>query len=410
MTGVQTCALPISIPEIISDRENGFLVPTKNPQALSSVILEALSDHNRLERIVHLARQKVEEKYSFSICLGAINDLYNKTKKFKRILIIKISSLGDIILAVPSLKAIRQRFPYAKVTLLTLGRYTSLFYDCPYVDNVVGLEKKYKSISCMLRISFSLRHSSFDYIIDLQNNHASHFISFLSFPRKSFGFSRKMGFLLTNRAKFPYDKSVSPLDSQERILNLLGIKFKTKELVSWDMHSHDISSFGLAKSNFIGINIAASKNWQTKNWPVDHIKLLISMIYRNFPDLKVVFIGDSDSRYLSRMIESKLKFKVINLCGRTTIRDLIEVLKKMKIFITPDTATLHLSESLGIPTIALFGPTNPSAHTVKSNNLYVLYNKFACSFCYRRKCSNIKCMEAILPARIFSLIKQILSH
>jgi len=338
-----------------------------------------------------------------------IQKVYKKTKRLKKILIIKLTSLGDVILAVPSIKAIKENYPQAEVSLLTSKRYASVFYDCPYVDRIIPVEENYKSLFYIRDISSKLRRMSFDYIVDLQNNHATHLIAFLSFGRKSFGFSRKFGFLLTAAARFPHDKSVDPLSSQERILKLLGITFKEKKLTFWDAKPPDISRYRIGKDKIVGINVSAAKKWETKNWPLDNTKKFIEMFYKELDGYKIVLVGDKDSKDRALRLKASLKYNIIDLSGKTTLRELIAVIRKFDAFITPDTATLHLAQSLGVPTIALFGPTNPSAHTVKSANLHIIVKKLSCSFCYKTVCKTSECMRSISPSEVLRRLKHILN-
>ena len=391
--------------EIIEDKKTGFLVNPRDVDDLSNTILSVLKNRPMVKRVVLNAREKAEKYYSLDCCLADTHKVYKKTKELKRILIIKLTSLGDIILAVPSIKAIKENYPESEVCLLTLKSYASIFYDCPYVDRVIPAEKDYKRLRYIKDISSVLRRMSFDYIVDLQNNHATHLIAFLSFGRKSFGFSRKLGFLLSAKAQFPYDKSVDPLSSQERILRLLGITFKEKKLVFWDAKEPDISRYKLKKGRIIGINVSAAAKWKTKNWPLDNLRKFIEMVHRELKGYRVVLVGDKDSEERALILQSSLKKKAINLSGKTTLRELVAVVKKFDAFITPDTATLHLAQSLGIPTIALFGPTDPSAHTVKSSNLHVIVKKLDCSFCYKPVCPTCECMRSISPSEVLSRLK-----
>mgnify|MGYP000282917877 CR=1 FL=1 len=100
--------------------------------------------------------------------------------------------------------------------------------------------------------------------------------------------------------------------------------------------------------------------------------------------------------------------KVINLCGKTTLKELIYVIKKLDILITPDSAPLHMGIALGIPVIGLFGPTDPFRHIEKQENLFVIFKKLDCSFCYRHKCKKKECMRRISPQEVFKMIKKIL--
>ncbi|MCM8831244.1 MAG: glycosyltransferase [Candidatus Omnitrophica bacterium] len=393
--------------EIIENEKDGILVEPKDISAISDAIIKLLNNLNFANNLSLNAYEKVKKYYSIDKCLALTRDVYLETVDFKRILIIKISSLGDVILSFPSLKEIRQNFPKSKIYYLTLNKNVGLLYGCPYIDGIITIEKDYKKIKKLLYISKILRRYSFDYVIDLQNNWASHILSFLSFPRASFGYKRKLGFLLTNSIKY-YNSD--PLTSQERILKFLGIKFKEKKLIFWDIKKDETNLLG--REQLIGINVSASAKWVSKNWPKEHIVFLIKLIYKNFPNFKVVLFGDKDSQNIAKYIEQNFPQKIYDLCGKTTLNQLPALIKKTKVFISPDTATLHLAVALGVPTIGLFGPTNPSYHTVSAQNLYIVYKKLFCSFCYKPKCKlkekNL-CMEKILPQEVFSIIKKILS-
>jgi ADP-heptose:LPS heptosyltransferase/glycosyltransferase involved in cell wall biosynthesis len=397
--------------EIVEDEKDGILVEERDPDALAKGILRLLNDHRLSKKITLKAREKIEKFYQMQNCLEKIGEVYEKTNQILRILVIKISSLGDLILALPSLKIIKENFPQSKLFLLTLSKYTSLLDGCPYLDRLIVVDSNYKKTKNILRIAKILRNYSFDYIIDLQNNLASHLIAFLSFPYNSFGFSRKLGFLLTHKAKFPKREIIDPLTSQERILKILGITFKEKKLIYWEKKPRQLFRFRLDDYHYyIGINVCASLKWKTKVWPLKNIKKLIELIYKHFPSrYKVLLVGDKDSVAVGRKIEEDLKEEIINLCGKTSLSDLIDVLKKLSVFISPDTASLHLAQALEVETIGLFGPTNPFRHTVRDKSLHLIFKELKCSFCYKSKCKTNQCMEEITPKEVFLKLKKILN-
>ena len=408
------CGVPViatkikAFAEIIEDKKDGILVAPKDSGALSTAILDLLNNSNLASQIAVNARKKVERFYSFSKCISKIEEVYSQTKKLKRIMVIKISSLGDIILAIPSLKAIKDNFTKSIVTVLTLKKYAALFYFCPYVDKVISLDDNYKTLKYIFKITKELRRHNFDYIIDFQNNYSSHLITFLSFPQKSFGYSRKLGFLLTLPLKLTKER-IGPLESQEKILSVLGVRFKDKRLTFWPTKEISLEHLGLfKKDNLIGINISASKKWLTKNWPVSHTIKFIELIHRELPHFKIVLVGEQDTIDLAKVLEAPFRAKLINLCGKTTLKDLIGVLRMLKIFISQDTAPLHLSCALGVQTIGLFGPTDPKRHAVASDNLHIIFKELPCSFCYKTKCKSNKCMDEITPKEVFLKVKEVL--
>ncbi|MDD5583948.1 MAG: glycosyltransferase [Candidatus Omnitrophica bacterium] len=392
--------------EIIDDGNDGILVEPKDPQQITDAILKILNDPVLAQTLSVNARKKVDTSYTIEKCLKETALVYEKTMALRRILVIKISSLGDLILSIPTLKLLRERFPDGSISVLTLKKYAPLLYNCPYVNDVITVDENYKKFENILRTGVILRRKSFDYILDLQNNRASHIMSFLSLPRESIGFKLRFGFLLTK--KIPYRRNEDPLTSQERLLELLGIKFPQKRLVFWPLEAGN--KLPLPEGNLIGINISASSRWASKNWPTNHISTLIELINKNFPSVKVILFGDETARDRAARIESMLYPKPHNLCGKIPLQDLPYAIAKLRAFVTPDTATLHLAQSLNVPTIALFGPTDPQRHTVAGQNLYVFYKNLLCSACYEPECKskNAKnlCMEKITPQEVFSKIKE----
>jgi len=405
------CGVPVvatrvgGFKEIVEEGKDGILVDAGDSQQLAEAMLKLLKDTAYARQLSTAAYEKVKHSYTLKHCLGQIEQVYEKTLATTRILVIKISSLGDVVLSLPSLAALRQHFPAAHISILTLRKYHSLLSDCPYVDDIISLENNYKHWRSLRKAAVSLRRKAFDYVIDLQNNRVSHLLALLCLPRYSFGYNLRWGFLLTK--KIAYDRDLDPLSSQEKILELLGVKIHQKRLIFWKKTA--TASLSLPQGELIGINVSASARWQSKNWPLKHIQRLIELIVRGIPEASVVLLGDKHSCACADKIMHSAGPRVVNLCGKTTLSDLPLVIGKLKIFITPDTATLHLASALGVATIALFGPTRPQRHIVKSDKLFVMCETLPCSFCYSPKCkvgSVNACLEAITPQQVMTKIKE----
>lgn len=399
-----------SYTEIIDEDKNGILIELRDSEAIADNVIKIFNNSDYAVNLVKAARQKAEGLYAMEKSLEKTKEVYNRALNFTRILVIKISSLGDLILSFPSLKAIRQRFPEGKICILTLKKYSSLIYECPFVDEVITVSEQYKTFKDILRISRDLRRRSFDYIVDLQNNRATHLIAYLTFPKCTFGYSLRWGIILDKKIK--YNRKDDPLQSQERLLELLGIRFKEKKLIFWEKKLEE-EKMVIPQGDLIGINLSASLKWESKNWPQQNIYRLIEMINKQLPAFKVVLFGTEESIPMAQKLEAAFSGHPFNLCGKTTLKELPLALKRLKVFITPDTATLHLACAMDIPVIALFGPTSPGRHVVKSEKLYVFYKNLPCSFCYSSKCKladRNRCMKEIFPQEVFSKLKEIVSQ
>ena len=393
--------------EIIKDGIDGLLVEPHNSDAIAEGINKLLNGPDLAASLAKAARKKTEELYTMDKALDETANVYKQTVSFNRILAIKLSSLGDLILSLPSLKAIKEHFPQSKLCLLTQKQYSSFLYDCPFIDEVITVGDDYKKMSNIFAIAKKLRRKSFDYIVDFQNSKASHLISYFSFGRYSFGYSIRLGWLLSKKIRV--NKEDGPLQSQERILEFLGIRLKEKKLIFWDGKKSESSA--LVGTNFIGINVSASARWESKNLSIKTISNLMDMVEKNWPSFKIVLVGSKDSVERASQIEAQSNSHPINLCGKTTIAELPDVIRRMKLFITPDTATMHLACAIGIPTIAVFGPTSPVRHVVPSQGLRIIHKKELCKPCYRPTCpkkeKNI-CTIKITPQEIYQNLKEIM--
>jgi glycosyltransferase involved in cell wall biosynthesis/ADP-heptose:LPS heptosyltransferase len=393
--------------EIIEDREDAILVDPCNSDQIAEGILKILEDPQYAANLTVKARSKVERLYTIEKCLSQVDKVYEKVLKTTRIAVIKLSSFGDLVLIIPALKLLRDKNSKSYIVLVTSKRYSSLFFDCPYIDELISLDDSCKSVKAIREASRILRRKSFDYIIDFQNNKISHLLSFLAFPRYSFGYGLRWGFLLSKR--IAYDRNLDPLSSQEKILQFLGLKFDEKKLIFWDKKTTE--SLNLPDGNLIGINVSASRRWKSKNWALKNIVKLIELIIKNIPQSYVVLFGDEYSQEISQGLVSTANHRVFNLCGKTSIADLPAALMQLKAFITPDTATLHLAAALGVPVIAFFGPTDYRRHAVASSDLHVLTGDLPCLCCYKPDCKFSKeslCLGKITPSEVYAKLKSIL--
>jgi len=331
-------------------------------------------------------------------------------------LIIKFSSLGDIILSAPALRAIREKFGEKyKISFLVGEGSKEALLLCPYIDEllVCDFKNKDKGLKGFLKLARALRKKNFDLVVDLQNNRRSHLLSFLSLSLNRYGYDRKFGFLLNHRAK---DDSapLDPLTHQFRILAMLGIGLQNPELELWpsaedrDYVDAFLNSQWLSpQQKIIGINISASIRWKTKNWPLHHIAKLCEELSRR--DMRVAVTGTGkDLKTAEELLNLVKEAKIINACDKTTVNQLACLIKRCALYISPDSASLHIAASQKIPFIALFGPTDPRRHLAPAKGCVLMKKDLPCSPCYKSKCKTKECMELIKPQEVLETIERLL--
>jgi lipopolysaccharide heptosyltransferase II len=348
-------------------------------------------------------------KNTLDVYAGALNNF--------KVLIIKFSSLGDVILSTAALRALRERFgPSYKISFLVAEPSKEILLRCPYIDEllVCDFQNKDKGLTGFLKLAESLRKKNFDIAIDLQNNRKSHALSFFSLALKRYGYdNKKLGFLLNQRIK--NEKQIlDPVSHQFRILKMLGIDLREPRLELWptaeDQKYADefLSSQWLSsQQKIIGINIGASSRWLTKVWPMTHLMRLCEELNRR--DIRIVLTGTPNDLFRAQALENKIpQAKLINSCGKLSINQLACLIKRCSVYISGDSAPLHVAASVDTPFIALFGPTDPRRHLPPAKKFVVLNRELLCSPCYKSKCKNMKCMNLITVEEVLQAVDKLL--
>ncbi len=382
--------------EIIEDGKTGFLVPKFDSESIAGIVTRLAGDKILYSDIARTARKKVEDTYTLEKMSDSTLKVYRETRDKMSILIIKVSALGDVVLGTAAVRSLKKRFPHARMSVLCGRRYFKVIEGQDFIDEIVVCRNS--SLREAFRLSGILRKKNFDLIFDLQNNHFSHLLSFLSFPKKSIGFNRKWGGLLDKKADFRKTKGVSPLESQKTLLKLAGIddielpEISVSQNASFRIEK-ELKDRGINPDDKLaGINIEASPKWKTKNLKEKRLSELVDFLVTN-KKVKVVLIGALPSFRKGEVLSAKYPEGVFNFCGRTDLSLLTALIKRVNLFITPDSAPFHIAVSLGTKVIAFFGPTDPKRHAVLNKNVFIVRREINCLACYRKQCPDLRCMD-----------------
>ncbi len=402
--------------DIIENNKNGLLVPPADPSSMAEAVIRIFRDPQLALNLAEAAITKVREKYNVELMVENTLKVYEDATKNFKLLIIKLSSLGDVILSTAGIRAIRERFPHHKISLLVGEESKDVLLRCPYIDEllVAGLKNKDKGIRGLLGIARILRKKDFDLVIDLQNNRLSHVLSFLSLSLDRYGYdNKKLSFLLNHRQKDEKSK-IGPVEHQFRVLKLLGIELKDNYLELWPSEDDEKYVENLLNTQWlsngqkvVGINMNASKRWITKCWPKEHIaKLCDELGLRN---MRVVVTGTQDDLLDANTLISMAKnTKIINACAKTTVNQLACLIKRCAVYISADSSPLHVAAAVKTPIIALFGPTDPLRHMPPAKDCVIIRKVLPCSPCYKPKCKYKRCMNTITAEEVLEEIDKLL--
>jgi ADP-heptose:LPS heptosyltransferase len=275
---------------------------------------------------------------------------------------------------------------------------------CPYINERIIYERHpgEGQLKGLMKFGASLRREDFDIVVDLQNNRTSHILAFLTMADLRYGYDNdKWSFLLNKRvkdAKAPID----PVSHQFRTLNLLGIEYGAETLELWPSAEDEEWADNFLRENWIderrvlaGINIASSERWQSKRWDADRIAELCDGLARKY-DMRTVLTGVAEDMDTAKEVVKLSVSKPIIAVGKTGIMQLASLIGRTMVYVTTDSAPLHIAIGMKVPVVALFGPTDPARHMPMTENAVILRSGMKCGPCYKPFCGKQNnCMRRI---------------
>ncbi|MBI5415776.1 MAG: GT4 family glycosyltransferase PelF [Candidatus Omnitrophica bacterium] len=420
--GVPVVATQVGgVVDIIEDGRTGLLVPAKDIDAMAKAVMRVLNDKKTAAQMVLAAREKLEKEFTLEQMASRTVRVYEELVRSINILVIKISSMGDVVLVTAALKALRAQYPHAKIYCLVGKDSRKVLQNCPCLEGIIvdDPKHKYKGWWRTFLLSHKLRKYRFDKIVDFQNNRRSHLLAFLSFPRESYGYDNgKWGNLLTHPLKTrPGGRDDIPaVEHQFQLLKGMGIAMPPDAALElWPSAKDRQSVQELLESEWlgnnprmVGINIAASEKWQTKNWPVEYIARLCDLLAAR--GIRVLVTGMEKDKPLVQRLLDNTKSKPAVFVGRTDILQLAALIDRCRVYITPDSAPLHVAAAMKTPLVAFFGPTDSRRHRPPARHEVILEKKLACAPCYSPRCLIMThaCMREITPEEVLRKVEELL--
>lgn len=410
--------------EIIEDGRDGLLVYPKDHEGLADAIVRILKDPGLTSELVQNGRKKVEEKFSLEKMAQDTLKVYSEALSQPRILVIKISALGDAILVIPSFKALKTKFPSSRIICLVGREAREVFQRCPYIDELIicDFNDKDKGLKGLIGLMKKLMRRRFDFCVDLQNNKKSHILSYSTFSPRRYGYDNgKFSFLLNHSIK-DTGEPIGPVEHQFQVLKLLGISYSGEKLELWPSQEDRrfaesfLQEYWLGKEKLIGINIGASPRWESKRWLPKRFAKLCDELAKK--DYRVLLTGSANDAPFAKMILEHTKTKPICAVAVTTLMQLACLIQKCDCYVTSDSAPLHVAAAMKTPFVALFGPTDPKRHCPQADHFAIVQKNCPPSRsggeagppCYKTRCrrKTNMCMEEITVDDVLTAIENLL--
>jgi heptosyltransferase-2 len=258
--------------------------------------------------------------------------------------------LGDLVLAIPVLRALRAARPEDHLSLLCPCHFSGLLKALKIADEIIPLPH---SPWGAMKVLWQLRQRSVEGLYFLTRSRKNDLESFCIRPGKSYAIAmaKKRYFHVSNTWKPPLDENLHQTQRMELWLKDLGILS--------DLDLQPIPNPGVVPKSKIAL-ITGSTNMPFKRWSIHHWRELMQHLLYRYPQHKVILIGSAKDALITRQVAQGFDHsRVENLAGQTDLVRLMQALRACQLVIGNDTGALHLANALGVPTIGLYGPTNP---------------------------------------------------
>lgn len=335
-----------------------------------------------------------------------------------KILILKPSSLGDVVQAMPVLRLLKLHLPAAEIFWWVDTSFAPLLEGDPDLAGVVHFDRRRWTMPAhwprLWQSVQWMRAQKFDWVIDLQCLARSGAFAWLANGNFLIGLDETR-----EGARGFYDVAVPrasyhthAVDWYLAVLPRLGVPVHWN--FNWLPQRPAIAAAVKQKwktDSARWIALQPGARWTNKRWPIEHFSALVKQLAARFADARFVILGGNDDKSLAETLVAAAPERCLNLSGQTSLLEMVEWLRLSEVLVTNDTGPMHVAAALRKPVVAMFGPTEPRRTGPYGQLANVLRYPLPCSPCMKSRCHYVKpleCLNAISPAEVFERARRIL--
>ena len=326
--------------------------------------------------------------------------------------------VGDAILALPALRAVRAKFPQARISVVARPYVADIYRDQSIADELIPYDFRatHRGWKGRERLAHDLRSRKFDAALLLQNAFDAAWLAWRANIPQRIGYASDGRSLLLTKA-IPVPKSGEiPAHEKFYYLELLRRACWLDTLPDEPLIALYVSPSARQRANLtllesgsrpsarrIAVGAGASYG-SAKCWPPDRFAQALNSI-ASHSDSDVILFGTPAEAPVSTAISASLRRPPIDLTGKTTIADLPALLSQCHVFLGNDSGAMHVASAVGLPVVAVFGPTDPQGTAPVTPRATIVQQKPYCSPCFLRRCpTDHRCMTAVTPQLVESAL------
>lgn len=326
--------------------------------------------------------------------------------------------VGDAVMSIPALRAIREGHPGAEIAVLARHWVAEIYQREDFCDRLLIYENtgRHAGMRGRLQLASELRELQFDCAILLQNAFDAALIAWLAGIPRRIGYARDgRGFLLTDAIPTPERGSI-PAHQRYYYLELLrraGFLNALPKVEEIHLHGDAATggelfrSFGLEGERVVGISPGAAfgsaKRWLPERFAESAGRLATEL------GAAVAIFGSQEERELCALVAADIQAPVKNFAGETSLAEFIDLAAACRVYLTNDSGAMHIASALGVPTVAVFGATNHLTTGPTGSLARVVREPVECSPCLKRECPiDHRCMTRVDAARVAATALELL--
>jgi heptosyltransferase-2 len=317
----------------------------------------------------------------------------------RKILIRSPNWIGDAVMMTPAMGALRFAFPDATIVVAAHSRVADLFRPHPYCDDVMVYDRpgRHRGILGVVRFAAELRRERFDLAILFQNAAEAAILAWLA------GIPQRAGYhtdlrrpLLTHGIPVGDDeRRLHHTEYYRHLLEALGIVGGNGVLrLACSVEEQEWAGETLGPGRWIAIHPGATYG-SAKRWFPERFAAVADQLAGRY-DARIVLVGGPDVADAGRCMEDSMMHRPFNLVAKTSLRQLMAVIQKCRLLVTNDSGPMHVGAALGVPIVAVFGPTDHTTTSPFTPKCRIVRKSVDCAPCLKRHCpTDHGCMLAI---------------